>query len=126
MILPSQYFRPPDNLAPERRLMMAILADVIRCIEKYRSHTDARGRRMFVQAKQWLVAEEPSWPYSFQHICDLLDLEANAVRYRLLWAPRPAVAEPPEVAAVASARNRRRKHTATRNRVPAAASARAS
>ena len=87
VILPSQHFQPPGKLTPERRLMMAVLDDAIRCVEKYRCSTDARGRRVFFEAKRWLLAEEPNWPYSFERICAVLDLDATAVRYRLLLAP---------------------------------------
>src|ERR1035437_5570218 len=72
--------------------MKAVLDDAVRCVEKYRFHTDARGRRLFHEAKQWLLAAEPHWPYSFEHICAVLDLDANAVRHRLRLAPgRPPV-----------------------------------
>jgi hypothetical protein len=66
--------------------MIAVLDDAVRCIEKYRFPTDERGRRLFHEAKQWLLAEEPHWPYSFEHICAVVDLDANAVRHRLRLA----------------------------------------
>jgi hypothetical protein len=92
IILPSQHFEPPGKFAPEHRLMMAVLDDAVRCIEKYRFPTDVRGRRLFREAKQWLLAAESRWPYSFEHICAILDLDANAVRHRLRLTPkRPPV-----------------------------------
>jgi hypothetical protein len=92
VILPAQHFNPPKKLAPEHRLMMAVLDDALRCVEKYRCPTDDRGRRLFHAAKQWLFAAEPHWPYSFERICAVLDLDANAVRHRLRLAPeRPPV-----------------------------------
>jgi hypothetical protein len=87
VILPAQHFSPPKKLAPEHRLMMAVLDDAVRGVEKYRFPTDARGRRLFREAKQWLLAAEPHWPYSFERICAVLDLDANAVRHRLRLAP---------------------------------------
>ena len=92
VILPAQHFNPPKKLAPEHRLMMAVLDDAVRCAEKYRFSTSARARRLFHEAKQWLLAAEPHWPYSFERICAVLDLDANAVRHRLRLAPeRPPV-----------------------------------
>lgn len=88
VILPAQHFHPPKKLAPEHRLMMAVLNDAVRCVEKYRSLADARGRRLFHEAQQWLLAAESHWPYSFEHICAVLDLDANAVRHRLRLAPK--------------------------------------
>jgi hypothetical protein len=88
VILPAQHFNPPKKLASEHRLMMAVLGDAVRCVEKYRFPTDARGRRLFHEAKQWLLAAEPHWPYSFERICAVLDLDVNAVRHRLRLAPK--------------------------------------
>jgi len=87
VILPSQYFGAPRKQAPEQRLMMAVLQDVIHCLEKYRCATDRDGRRLFGEAKEWLLADETAWPYSFECICGVLDLDSNAVRQRLLVAP---------------------------------------
>src|SRR5512140_1705085 len=83
VILPAQHFTRPRKLAPEQRLMMAVLGAAVRCIERDRSPRDSRGRRRFEEAKQWLLAAEPDWPYSFERICAVLDLDANAVRQRL-------------------------------------------
>lgn len=63
--------------------MMAVLDAAVRCVERYRFPTDAQGRRLFHEAKQWLLAAEPHWPYSFERICAELDLDANAVRRSL-------------------------------------------
>jgi hypothetical protein len=81
IILPSQQFAPRSRLAPERRLMIAVLQDAIDCVAKYRYAKDYRGRRLFHEAMQWLLAEETDWPYSFECICGILDLDANAVRH---------------------------------------------
>lgn len=87
VILPAQHFDPPQKLAPEYRLMMAVLDDAVWCIEKYRFTTDARGRRLFEAAKQWLLATDLHWPFSFECICAALDLDANAVRRHLRLFP---------------------------------------
>jgi len=85
--LPAQRFDAPKRLAPEQRLMMAVLDDAVWCVEKYRVPTDTRGRLLFQEAKRWLLAAEPHWPYSFERICAVLDLDANAVRHHLRVAP---------------------------------------
>lgn len=95
VILPAQHFNPPQKLTPEHRLMIGVLDDAVQCIQKYRSSTDIRSRRLFREARQWLLATEPHWPYSFERICATLDLDAGAVRRCLLrLAPeRPPVSE---------------------------------
>lgn len=83
VILPSQRFGARKPLAPERRLMIAVVQDAINCIAKYRFATDRRGRRLFNEGTQWLGSQETGWPYSFESICDVFGLDANAVRHRL-------------------------------------------
>jgi hypothetical protein len=67
--------------------MIAILHDAIDCVEKYRVATDPQGQRIFQEAKEWLLADESEWPYSFECICGVLELDASAVRRRLRLAP---------------------------------------
>ena len=83
IILPSQQFGPRRKHAPEQRLMIAVLQDALDCVEKYRFAKDPRGRRLFDDAKQWMLAAETDWPYSFECICAVLDLNSDAVRQRL-------------------------------------------
>ena len=87
VILPSQWFARPDIVMPERGLMMAVLADAVRCILKYRSLAEPRAEQDFVEAQDWLLSDDQSWPYSFEHICEVLTLDAAAVRERLGVAP---------------------------------------
>jgi hypothetical protein len=87
IILPSQYFGPRRTQVPEQRLMMAVLHDALDCVEKYRCATDSHGRWLFREAQRWFLADETDWPYSFECICGVLDLDSNAVRQRLRVAP---------------------------------------
>ena len=89
VILPSQWLPEfPQRLMPEKRLLIAIVDDSVNCFLKYRFATDARGQRRFDEVMRWLLAEETDWPYSFESICEVLDLDANAVRHRLRLARR--------------------------------------
>ena len=82
-ILPSQHFGPRRKQAPEHRLMMAVLHDALECLRKHRGATGPHGRRLFDDAQRWFLADDTRWPYSFEGICGVLDLDANAVRQRL-------------------------------------------
>jgi len=101
-VLPSQYVEPRRKPAPEKWLMIAVLHDALDCLEKYRSATDSHDRRLFREAKQWFLAHQIGWPYSFERICGVLDLDSNVVRRRLGVAPQPqtssraACGPPPE------------------------------
>ena len=83
ILLPSQYFKPPGKRTPEHRLMMAVLHDALHCLEKYRFARDSEGRLLFHEARKWLLADEVNWPYSFESICRVLDLDSEAVLSRL-------------------------------------------
>ena len=63
--------------------MIAVLQNAIDCVAKHRCAKDYRGRRLFDETTQWFLAEETDWPYSFEGICAVLDLDANAVRQAL-------------------------------------------
>lgn len=95
VILPSQHLVAPKKVAPEYRLLIAVLEDAIKCVTKYRSATDTRGRRLFDEEQQWLFSEETHSPYAFASICDILDLDADTVRRRLglIAAVRPVSAQ---------------------------------
>ena len=83
IILPSQLFGTRRMQTPEQRLMIAVLQDAIDCIQKYRFAKDHDGWRLFYQAQRWFIADEADWPYSFECICAVLDLDMHAVRQRL-------------------------------------------
>jgi len=82
-VLPSQYLQARQRQVPERRLMLAVLHDALLCLDKYRFAANGPGRRLYLEAEQWVVANDLDWPYSFESICGVLDLDANAVRQRL-------------------------------------------
>lgn len=87
VLLPSQYYGGRRKFTPEQRLMVAVLHDVLDCVEKYRLALEPEGRRHFEEAKQWLFATEPDWPYSFQCICNALELDSGAVLQSLRVDP---------------------------------------
>jgi hypothetical protein len=90
VILPAQHFGRPRP-TPEHRLRIAVIDHAVRCVDKYRLATGVRGRRLFDEARQWLLAGETDWPYSFEGLCAVLDLDANALRERLRLVPEPLV-----------------------------------
>ena len=84
VILPVQLLaalRPQP--IPEKRLMIAILADAIHCVRKYRFATGTERRRAFREAQQWFVDRTSKQLFSFERICDVLGLDADCVRRSL-------------------------------------------
>ena len=89
IILPSQHFGPRRKQAPEQRLMIAVLHDALDCLAKSRSATDNRGKRLFRETTQWFLSPDADWPYAFECICEVLDLDSDAVRQHLRVASHP-------------------------------------
>lgn len=85
-VLPSQYFPAAVNGEPEHRLIIAVLRNAVECLEKYRSATDRPGQQLFRDEQRWFLASAGDWPYSFEGICEVLDLDADAVREHLKLA----------------------------------------
>lgn len=96
-------FQQKSGSDPERRLMLAVLSDAIECYQKYATANTRRGRNLFSNAEKWIASREASWPYSFEHICDVLNISANYLRVGLMqWrlqnengsGPRKRIREP--------------------------------
>lgn len=93
VVLPSQHFAARRKQGPAERLMIAVLHDALDCIEKYRFAIDPKGRADFHDAKRWFLASEAHWPYSFECICGVLELDPDAVRQRLRLGAAKQTAE---------------------------------
>ena len=68
---------------PERRLMVALVADAIRCIEKYRNARDSRSKARYAKEVQWMLSDERDSLFAFIRVCEILDLDPMAVRCSL-------------------------------------------
>jgi hypothetical protein len=121
---------PPDKLSRlcrEKALRFAILLDAIRCLG---GNPGVRSRDRMVlarRAEMWIRRRDWRWPFSFNNICEALDIDANRVRNHLLdpangymartrSAPIAVVPDPVQVAEPVSKRNGR----AAREAAPAA------
>jgi hypothetical protein len=83
VLLPAQYFaafRRSGGLERERLLMLAVLEDAVDCYKKYAFAKDPRGRQMFDEAQDWTASSDRTWLFSFENICDTLEINAEYVR----------------------------------------------
>ena len=84
--------QPPSRgpIAPEKELMLAVLADAVECFCKYSTARDPIGTRLFLEAQEWIFAEDEQVPFSFKNICEALSLDPDYIRHGMLqWrAPR--------------------------------------
>jgi hypothetical protein len=91
-LLPSQYFailRRKGAHEPERRLVIAVLQDAVDCFQKHFRARDQKARQLYRDAEDWICSEDRSWPFSFENVCDLLQINPEYLRRGLLaWKDR--------------------------------------
>ena len=64
----------------EKRLMLAVLESATEDFQKYVLATDKRGKELFEAAEQWILeTDNPSF-FSFQNICEHLQLDPGYMR----------------------------------------------
>ena len=86
-LLSTHYFetlRRKTILEPEKRLMLAILEDAIRCFQDNLLTRNVRGKRLFEEAKEWIVEADGDRVFSFENICEALGFNPAYVRQGLL------------------------------------------
>src|ERR1700758_2846214 len=91
-LLPSQFFdrvRRRSEHEGERRLMIAVLEDAVDVYRKQAGARDPRGEQLFQEAEAWIDDPDRTWLFSFQNICDVLDIDADYLRRGLrAWKQR--------------------------------------
>jgi hypothetical protein len=77
---PGPLERTRHAYAGEQLLRRAVLIDAVMTIIKYSNVDKPRGRRLLAEARAWVAADDPVWPFSFVNVCDALDLSVSHVR----------------------------------------------
>jgi len=87
VILPSQLSGgapwASDTCGPIA-LMLAVLEDAARCIERGRRRRHPQPRKLAAEAAAWVECDSRAWPFAFASICDVLGLDVDAARIRFL------------------------------------------
>lgn len=98
LILPSQFFElvGKNRFSCEQRLMLAVLADAINILHDWRTSGSVRKRRLFADAVRWVTTRENNVAFSFDNVCDALEINSEALRRRLshIIAGSPADSRP--------------------------------
>jgi hypothetical protein len=63
---------------------MAVLDEAIVCFQKHLFARESRGKRLFQEAEEWILEGNSEWIFSFENICDVLELDPRYVRQGLL------------------------------------------
>ena len=64
--------------------MLAVLEDAIECFQKYADAHDGKRERSFLEAEEWILERDSDWPFSFENICNVFDLDPNYIRRGLM------------------------------------------
>ena len=91
-LLPIQYFeamRRKHLLEGEKRLILSVLEDAVECFMKCIDSTTNKGQRLFRDAEDWINLEDKHWVFSFDNVCEMLDIEPEYLRRGLqVWKER--------------------------------------
>ena len=82
-LLPAQFyaaFRGGSAVRGEKRLMLAVLQDALDCFQKYAFAKDSHGRQLFTDANEWISCEDRDWYFSFENICETLEINPAYLR----------------------------------------------
>ena len=85
-LLPIQYFeamRKKHLLEGEKRLILSVLEDAIECFMKCIDASTSKGQRLFRDADEWIAHEDKRWVFSFDNVCDMLDINPEYMRMGL-------------------------------------------
>ena len=95
-LLPIQYFeamRKKHLLEGEKRLILSVLEDAIECFMKCIDASTSKGQRLFRDADEWIAHEDKRWVFSFDNVCDMLDINPEYMRGGLRkWKDKRLVA----------------------------------
>jgi hypothetical protein len=105
-LLPIQYFeamRRKHLLEGEKRLILSVLEDAVECYMKCIDAASNKGQRLFRDADEWINLEDKHWVFSFDNVCEMLDIDPEYLRRGLKrWKERKLEAIAAKAAAQAA------------------------
>ena len=68
----------------EEKLMLAVLSDAIELFQKHVLSQDEKGRNLFREVEEWFLEKENDQLFSFEYICETLELHPDYIRQGLI------------------------------------------
>jgi len=65
---------------PEKRLMLVILQDALRCLDQYSLTRNSKRKTLFHETEDWVFATADDWVFSFNHVCEALGFNPEYIR----------------------------------------------
>ena len=98
-LLPAQFysaFRGGSSVRGEKRLMLAVLEDALDCYQKYAVVREGQGQQLFDEAHTWISSKERGWFFSYENICETLEINPGYLRRGLEDCRRSATDHRPK------------------------------
>ena len=73
-----------NERSAEFKLALAVLEQALEDIERYRAASDGHCRRLYRNARGWLLSGDREWAYSFANVCEVLNVPAQRIRAYVL------------------------------------------
>ena len=74
-------------------------------LQKYRFAARRRQQRLYMEAYRWVASTDRQWPYSFENIAEMLNVDPDRLREQLIGNSlpvfAPATEQPAEVSEAA-------------------------
>jgi hypothetical protein len=85
--------RKKHLLEGEKRLILSVLEDAVECFMKCIDSPTSKGQRLFRDADEWINLEDKHWVFSFDNVCEMLDINPDYMRRGLRqWKERKLAA----------------------------------
>ena len=68
----------------EEKLMLAVLQDAVECFQENALSEQPWEKKLFQEAEDWILAKNSDWLFSFENICETLQLNPGYIRRGLL------------------------------------------
>lgn len=77
-------FQRRDYVEPEKRLMLAVLADALKCLAKNVRADGRRCQMLYCETEEWLFSDGEDWILPFGDVCEALGLNPGYIRRQVL------------------------------------------
>jgi len=64
--------------------MLAVLQDAVECFQENALSEQPWEKKLFQEAEDWILAKNSDWLFSFENICETLQLNPGYIRRGLL------------------------------------------
>ncbi len=85
-IHPTQYYLANRSMrlaSGEKKLMLAILKDAIKCYRRNVTTKSIHSQKIFAETEEWFYDEDTNYLYSFLNICAWLGVDFKLIREKL-------------------------------------------